>query len=495
MLIKRVGTVLIVSALVCGGISCGKNDTESESPVQNMYVQTSVAETEPPVFADQDFGGSNVVFLTYNEHASSYVDSYIIGDLENGDIISKAVNERNTDTENKFNVNILTDPVYSPKNEAINRLHAGQCDFDVIYEWGTESSALALDGLLYNFSELNGVDLNRSYWVPTAKNDLEISGKTYIAASFISLNSLNYADMLYFNKSMYKDIGYTDSLYDSVFSGMWTTDKLVEIAVSATKDVDGDGEMMAADRYGFWGSVDDCLTGLAESAGVQNTVKNSNGSYSLDVYNKKIIDIYTSYANVLQEQDHFITYEDIWQERPDLTDFPNRKVGARFMGFGKGNVMFMPGTLSMVREFENMSDDFGILPYPLYDAEQRNYCHFIDCNAPMISIPGECDNIDNIGLILEYMSYSSEQKLLPAFLKDVTESAKTSGDDNARVIGIIKNSLRYEWTELYNLEVASAIKNKMMASGSFKSVYERLYSKAVSEINGCIDTLTFLGME
>lgn len=495
MLYKRAGAVLVAAALLQCGVSCEEKSDTPETTEQNMYVQTSQIMTEPPVFGEKDFDGASVTFIVYNEHISDYVDNYICADAESGDRISQAVSKRNNDTESKFNVNIETDSVYSPKNEAISRIQSGQCDFDVIYELGTELSTLALDGLLYDFNHLDGVDLDRSYWIPTAKDDLTVGGKSYIATNYITMNSIDYADMLFFNKTMYGELGYSDSLYDSVLTGTWNIDRLVNIAISATSDIDGDGEMMSNDRYGFWGSVDECITGFTKSAGVQNTVKNTDGSYSLDVYNEKIVNIYTAYADTLKSKDNFITYEDIWQEGPDLSAFSSRAEGGRFIGFGEGHVLFMPGTLRMAKEFKNMKDDYGILPNPLYDSQQRNYCHFINCDSPMFAIPKDGADNNIIGTVLEYMAYSSEQNLLPAYIEGIKKSETADNTDDEKMIGIIKNSLRYEWTELYNLQVTSIIKERMISTGSFKSVYNRLCSKAKAEINGCIDTLSFIGVE
>lgn len=495
MFFKRIGLVIIAGALIQSGVSCSKGNGQEEVTIQNTNVQTTAAKEDPPVFREKDLGGRDITFMIYNEHAVNYVDSYIWADSAEGGVIAEAVSKRNRETENMYNVNITVDTVYSPKNEATGRIQSGQCDFDVIYEWGTNASTLALDGLLYDFKDLKSVDTGRGYWVPSTHGDLTVGGKMFIATNYITMNSIDYAEMLYFNKTMYEKLGYTESLYDCVTNGTWTTDKLVDIAVSATNDVDGDGEMTSADRYAFWGSRDDSLVDLARSAGAQNTVKNTDGSYSLDVYNQKIVDIYTKYADKLSGKENFITYEDIWQEQPNLSDFSSRSEGARFLGFGEGHIMFMSGTLSLTREFEDMTDDYGILPNPVYDADQPGYCHFIDSNAPMLSVPKDGVDVDITGLVLEYMAYSSEKHLLPAYTKLTTESKKTVDVSDAKMLEFIKCSLRYEWTELYNLQVTNTILGRMMDSGSFKSVYNRLYSKSMAEINGCVNTLSFIGIE
>lgn len=491
---RIIAVAVAIAIIVCVIVSCS-SDKDGEADVTTT-LQITEAVTEPPTFKEKDLGGDEITFLTYNEHATKYVDSYITPDTETGDVISEAVSARNAEVENKFNVKIVSDTVYSPKNEAISRIHSGQCDFDVIYEWGTVLSTLALDGQLCNLEDVSTVHLDRNYWVPEARDDLTVGGKMYIATNYVTMNSIDWASMIYFNKSMYTELGNTDSLYDHVLYGTWTFDKYVDAAISAIAEINGDGNMTALDdRFGIWGDSVDCISGLVRSSGLQNTVKNDDGSYSLDVYNEKAVDIYTDFADMLEKQNAFVTYEDVWQEQPDLTDFASRAEGGRYVGFGEEHVLFMPGTLSIAHEFTDMEDDFGILPNPRYSAEQEDFYHFVDCNAPMFALPADGENTNNTGLVLEYMAYESEQELLPVYAKLVTESKKNPDPMDKVMFEIIKNSVRYDWTELYELEVTNTILDKMIVSGSFKSVYSRLYSKAKAEIDGCIDTLSFIGIE
>lgn len=493
MLYRRIAMLMIVIVLIQLPVSC--KEAEKMDPPEDTGINISETVTVPPVFKEKDLGGDDFVFLTYNEISSSYNNEYITGDSSKGEILSEAVDKRNGDVSKMFNIIIDTDEVYSPENEASNRLRSGQCDFDVIYENGTKLSSLALDGFLTNFDGLTSVDLSRSYWVPSAKNDLTVGGKMYIATNYITMNSIEYADILLFNNSLYKKLGYGESLYDSVRIGTWTIDKYVDIAVSAVSDLDGDDIMTAADRYGIWGDAADTLSSMYCFSGGTNTIGFGDGSYRLNIYNEKAVSIYTKYVEKLNSGDIFVTYDDIWSEQPDLTRFATRAEGARFLGFGEGHVLFMPATVGTMREFADMKDDFGVLPNPRYDTGQSSFNHSVSSDAPMFAIPDASADPGTVGLILEYMAYRSEILLLPEYINDILSSSGIDNSKNREMLDIIRNSVRYEWTELYELEVTNTIMNKMMVSGSFNSVYNRLGSKAKAEINGCVDTLAFIGLE
>ena len=493
MLYRRIamflGAVLFANILV----SCATEKEEPPVVETGYYIGDAFA--EPPVFKDKDFEGDDFTFLIYNRNVVPYTDKYVNCADSAGEIISDSVMRRNDETSRKYNVNIKFDEVYSPKYEAGSRIHAGQTDFDVIYESGVGLSSLALEGSLYNFNDVPNIDLERDYWVPSAKNDLNINGKTYIATNYITMNSLEWAGMIYFNNSIYKDLGYEDSMYDLVTSGTWTIDKYVEIALSAVNDINGDATMTASDRYGIWGSYSDFFESLARSSGIRNTVKNDDGSYSIGVYNQRLISIYTSFHEKLDNNDVYITYEDIWREGPNLTDYTTRAEGARFLGFGQSHVLFMPGTLSLSMEFKDMKDEFGILPNPRYNTAQKEFYHFTDCDSPMFALPAGDDDKSNAGTILEYMAYLSAQTVLPEYEKNVTEACSASDSMDGLMFDIIKNSIRYEWTEMYELEVTNSLVRKMMSTGNFNSVFNKLQSKAKQEIDGIVDTFAFIGLK
>lgn len=491
-----VGAVLAVTTAVGVIVSCREPENETVSSASNMErYGTTASVNVPPTFREDDLGGRDFTFLIYSQHSTSYADNYIWTDSSDGDSISSAIDKRNNEVEDKYNVKLGVDRVYSPRGEAVVRMHAGQNDFDVIYECGTKISSMALEGMLYDFRALKYVDLNRSYWVPSSLSDLTVSGKMYMASSYITMNSLDWASVLYFNKDIYAELGCTEELYDTVNAHEWTFDKYAELAISAYSDVNGDGSMTSSDRYGILGDVSSCLTELVQSAGVYNTVKNDDGSYSLNVYTESAINIYTTLHDKLKESNTLISYKDILNEKPDMTGYASRDAGVRFIGFGEGHTLFMSGVLNYADEFGETEGSYGILPNPLYSTEQASYCHFVDADSPMLSIPAEGSDRDTVGMILEYMTYVSEKYLLPEYYEKAVITNGTPDSGDIQMLDIIRNSVKYEWTEIYNLQVTNSIVKRMMSAGSFKSVYNRFHSKAKAEIDGCINTLAFIGLK
>ena len=442
----------------------------------------------PPDFESMDLGGGEFAFLVCDEATEKYNDLYIWSDGVSGGSVDKAVADRNRDAESKFNIKIRTKKVHSPRVEVARAIQSGQVDFDVVYERGTQAAVLALSGYLSDIAELPCVDLGRSYWVPTATGNLSIAGKTYVATNYITMDSLGWTECIFYNKTMYDSLGLSESLYDVVKDNKWNIDKYLDLAAIATDDLDGNGIMTSADRFGIWGDVNECLVALSKSSGVTNTQNDSTG-FSLGMYNQTVVDVYTRFEELISGSS-FIGYDEIWNEYPNLTAFPTRYEAARNIAFGGGHVLFMQGYLNMTDEFGSMRDDYGILPNPLNNPEQQEYYHYIDVTAPVFAVPVDSDYHDNTGIILEYMAYKSEESVMPAFFSETVGSNKAYDERDIEIFGIIKNSTRYEWTELYGLDITSSILEKMMTSGSFTSVYNRMSKKAIDEINEVYNILS-----
>jgi len=486
-MISALVTAFVIMILLC---ACA----EKEEPlIPDGSVPVGSSPSAPPVFDTLDMKGEDFVFLTYNDRITDYSDNYIWSDNTEGGAVELAVIKRNGEVGREFNVIVRADEVESPKNEAMARIKAGQYDFDVIYEWGTRASIMALDGHLLDFYELSGIDLTKTYWAPETTDDLTVDGKMYLATNYVTMNSIGWAECVFFNKNVYEELGYTNSLYDMVKAKKWTFDKYISIALESDTDLDADGRITCHDRFGIFGNSTGLLMRFARSSGVHNTVKNEDGSYSLAMYSPTVIDIFSTYSKALaaEGENVFVDYANVWSSDIYLvgySGFISKYKSTRAYIFGDGHVMFLNGNIDMTHEFDEMKDEYGILPNPLFSQSQDQYYHFIDANAPMFSIPAGSDSLDTTGIILEYLAYKSEEHLLPAFYDEYVDRGRNSSTD-LEMVNIIKATVNYEWTSLYSLTVTDSILTKMMTSGSFSTVFERIHTRAEAEIRGCLESL------
>lgn len=487
---NRFGIILAAAAVLQCFASCGSSSIASGENVLAAVPGAKVSESE---FAEKNFEKDEFKFLIYDDSATDYIDDYIWLESSNGDVIGDAVIERNRNVQKRYNVTVTADRVESPRAEALARMNSGQCDFDVIYEWGTRLASLALDGMLYDFLQLDEPDYTQSYWLPEAVSDLTVAGKMFVTTNYITMNSFGWADLILYNRELESSLDLSDSVYELVRDGKWTFDAYVSRAIAAKEDLDNDGIMSTADRFGIWDDVSGCLQTFVTSAGITSTEKQSDGSYKLGMYNETMIDIYSRYKKQLDSSDTFISYSNVWNEKIDLSDYKSRLIGARHVMFAKDHVLFMPATLEIMREFNCMGDDCAIAPNPKYNESQERYYHFVDCKAPMMALPAQLRDADMTGTILEYMAYISEKRVLPAYYDDILAFHDETAEQNREMIDIVRNSVKYQWTSLYGLSRTNSISRKMLASGTFSTVYTKMYDAATAEIDKVMSTLYHLG--
>ena len=490
--------ILIISVLA----SCANNENDKQTIASVTDTVTNEVGEDVPVFAEEDYGGREFVILTYDDNATDFIDHYIDSEEHTGEPMNDAVFDRNQMVEEKYNVQIVQRKCSAgPGITASRAAKSGTVDFDLIYEWGIRLVPYATEGMFYDFNQLDYPDLSRSYWAPSAQDDLTIADKMLISTCDISMNRIGWAYFLFFNRSIVEDLNMTLP-YDYVDQNNWNLDTFLGMVIGSEQD-DGDTIWTNNDQYGYLGDSSDAITWFASCAGILGTVKNEDGSYTLDVLNDKLISIYNNYNDKMATSEAFSTLTiGQWLDGHDATlKFESPYKNMRFASFGEGHVLFAKFSMDMTSELIDMEDDYGVVPAPKYDSTQQDYFHVIDSCAPMFSIPKQAADLDMVGVIMEYMAYESEQRLLPAFYEQTIKTKRMTdmeGRDEA-MLDLIRDSVHYSWTSLYYLAMednqgepwdpCGSMLSGMLSSGNFSSIAKMYSSAAQYQIDKLYDTI------
>ncbi len=477
---------MIISALLAliffvpgtGSIVGDEEDSEIQTPVYG----DSSDESE---FVEDDFNGDEFKFLHYGSTAMDYYDEYIWSESFDGGVIGDAVMERNQLVEDKYNV-VITAEECGPMGEATKRMQAGQCDFEVIYEWGSRLKSAALDGMLYDLNDLD-INLENSWWVPSANENLNVADRLFIFTNMVTMNSISWADMYYFNKNICDELNY-EYPYEYVNNNTWTYDVVLEMCLGAEEDLNGDGKMGVEDQFGGI-SGDTIIGGVCDAPLVD---ENADGSYTVVPYTEEMVAAYNQYVNKASGLTSF-TYVDVWDAGIDMSNFDSRFAAARFYLFGEDHQLFLPGSLDMTKEFVNMKSDYGIVPCPVKDSGDEFSCG-IDYTAPMFSMPIQLEDPEMAATVFDYMAYESENLLLPAFYETTIKTMRTEDVRDYEMLDIIVDSVEYNWTDLYMWDSElGMMRSEMFNEGNFASTAKRYKAKCQAEVDGIIETLTSLG--
>ncbi len=432
-------------------------------------------------FPDADYEEEDFKFLWYGPEGD-YADAYIWSDGISGDAIGDAVAERNRLVEERYNVTVSAEEC-GPMGEAVTRMQAGQVDFDVIYEWGTRSVSTALDGMLYDFQDLPNIDLEASYWVPGAVDDLTVCDNMFIATNYITMNSFSWGGMLYFNKQLMDKMNYTYP-YDYVETNTWLMDVYLQMITDSEEDVNGDGKMDIEDQYGAFSSGHEEVIYY-----LPHVEDNGNGTYTAIGYTEGLVARYNDYKRKIDNASS-ISYEDVWNQ-VDQTIAETSHMAVRFAVFGENHSLFLGGTIDISKELTNMQADYGVVPYPKMESNDE-YRTSIDTNAPMFTLPGALEDPEMTGMILEYMAYESEENLLPAYYDTTIKTKRMQDTRDYDMLDIIRTSAHYDGMLLYMYGIPDSgfgYRESMLSSGNFASVWARYSKKAQASLDSLVEKM------
>ncbi len=410
-------------------------------------------------FVEADYDQEDFTFL-YIKHSDIGKDYYggdfIYAETYTGDTISDAVYARNLAVEGKYNVKIQQDlEIYrDPASLIQQKIMAGEFDHDVIYGWAYKLGACIPENFFADFNELSNTDFTKEYWSPSATEDLTINDRLYLCINDISMNKLEWASLLFYNKNMAEDYNINTefgSFYDLVRDGKWTNDVFLKMIQSVSNDLNGDGIIGKDDVYGV-------LTGSADGSwavscsDIPLTKKNDDGSYSLAFYNEKLLGIIDQVYPVFSNNKYVKDYADIWNEGgiDGNGGYTDQWEYARSF-FSTDHALFCTGSAYITSEFRNMTSSYGIIPFPKYDEKQENYYAGVDSLASIFALPATVRNdvstasMERTGTILEYMAYKSNELLLPDYYDTLLKGQRMDSEEDSEMLDIIRESIRYQF--------------------------------------------------
>ena len=180
--------------------------------------------------------------------------------------------------------------------------------------------------------------------------------------------------------------------------------------------------------------------------------------------------------------------DEIWKDA-DLSGFNDQWEYSRSF-FATDHALFLDGCAFLTSEFRDMESEYGILPYPKYDENQKDYIHTISSLSSMFALPStyrtdiSTASPERTGMILEYMAYKSNEVVLPQYYDTLMKGQRLNSEDDQRMLDIIRTSGRYEFCSVMGFEeimdnFSAMMKNPQSAS----STYTRLATKLQKQLD------------
>jgi hypothetical protein len=454
-------------------------------------VTEETTESDEPELPEVDLNGKEYQFLV-RFGSFDYNELWVYVEDMNGEVVNDAVFERNRAVEEKFNIKITALYKEDPDTYATKTVFAGDDSYFAVWD-AKNSLANGIQKHVYlDISNLPYADFSAPYWDKNAVEQLSVVNKLYMMPSDISMNNLAAPRYLYFNKRILENYG-LKSPYEYVEDDKWTLNNFLPMVAAVSSDLDGDGKMTREDEFGMLRedySANGNILYFLVGCGVRATANDEDGIPQVSFFNEKTQTIIDKVAAVLKDESCAIEYNDCAQGA-DTSDFAHLYDYCRSL-FAAGHFLFVQNGCYETVQFNDMEDDYGIVPNPKYDENQTEYYHRTDPFNTQMAIPMTNVDLENTGMILEWMSWKSHHTVLPAYYETTIKLKRQRDETAIKMLDIIKGSMYYEISDIFGLGVSDVLWNSYR-TGDLASTYAKSEKSMQKKIDKLVESLTEAG--
>ncbi len=471
--------------------SCGDSGKAAENTPDSSTA--SAAETEAVTvderapYADiapavEDFGGYDFRIFV---HESTKYDA----EEETGEIVNDAIFRRNQAVEDRYNITVSTVSGFGHDEDrklAMQNIQAGDDFADVMGLFLINSSITsAREGALLDWNNFEEINISAPWWDERI-TDLAVYGKQYVLAGDIATADDLRQMVVTYNKAIWNEMDYEDA-YTMVWDGKWTLDKMYSLSKDVSKDLDGDGKMTVADRFGMLSETKAAWYLFLGSG--QKSIIYDNGTYLSNLSDEKNFDVMNRVIEIMSDMQNVCVIND-GKHNSELTTGGVWEEASKI--FAEGRTLFHTETFSGTEHLRNMGQDYGVLPIPKWTEEQEEYYCMTNDDICALSLPTTVSDPNRAALITEALAYESMFVLQPTFY-EVYLSEKLLRDEQSRqMMDLVLSSKFYDMDFCFGGITGMSGSMEDMASSKQNKLSSRIASLekgAQKKIDKILDSL------
>lgn len=482
---KKIFIFALCAVLCMMLVSCGGD------PV-NTTEDTTVT-TEPVSGADTpDLPDASTLSLAGDFHflvSGNWAWNDWEADGTDGSTVDNAIYRRNRYLADNYGVEITNKDIvaYSSamgSGQGFTELYmnymSGVNTYDAAMIGTYDVANLAYNGVLCDLNQVPHIDLTKDYWDQRANADLSVGGRMYYTTGDISLSDNRSTHALIFNKEMIKMYGLDDP-YQLVRDNEWTLEKFASMVKSIGEDMNMDGVYNKEDCMGLLSAVDNNIAILA-AAGEKIATLNKDGDMELTLYSERVVNLYDEYMALINDHTHVFN----WQMDYQTGTYGNVATTAELADMLNSNrALFYFHMLFIMDDLRDLETDFGILPYPKYEATQESYGHLVSAwHSQFYCVPQNVNDLERTGYITELLAYQGKQLLTPAYYEKTLVGQYTRDEESTEMLDLIFATRTYDVGYYYALGNYKDLIGKMPINRmSLTTIYDTYYSVATSKMD------------
>ena len=491
-LFKKVLCGLLAALLLLSACACGMGtevETKDEGNGNASSDAVSGEESKESLdIPDTRYDGEELIFLTRDESEWSSKSIYAEKEqfTEKDYPLSEAVYTRNDMVLQNYGVTIkeYKEQTGNVPNKVQIEVNAPTGDFHAVVTNVSNSAGFSNNALVWNLNsdETASLDFSKSWWDSQMFDGFAINDMVFFATGDMLTLDNDATFVMMFNKTMAKEAKIPD-LYSMVSNYEWTFDKLAQY-VQLVNDGDGVNEYDEG-TCGF-AITNDVFYSMFYAGGLTVAVKEDDGTikFGLNVERGQNV---ADAAKLIFAKDYVVNINDVYES----TGVAVSEIGQTV--FGDNHSLFIGEVLQCVERFRGYDVDFGVIPYPMYDAAQGQYYHMMHMTGSVVSIPRSVSkDIDMVASMIEAMAYYSVDTVTKQYYEINLTTKNVKDEQSGPMIDLILASrvcdlaYYYSWGNAVGTLVSALDPDngKSMASSakSLERAVNRQIDKTVAKI-------------
>ncbi len=464
---------MLIPLIACSGGNDDKPSKDTGSKVTTAEKDSAAIQYEEDDLPDLDFEGQTVTVLMGE-------NSILEGDFSVEELTSNPINDsiynREMFVEDRLGVEIEAFYPDDFATEVNKQINAQEDTYQIYGQITFRFAELVFDGTLIDLYSVEHLDLEKPWWSQTFADSAETCGELLMATGSITTSLVRSLFAVYYNKNIALD--YVEStpelsdLYGLVNSGKWTFDKFIELGEGLYRDLNGNSEEDLEDFYGIGIKANLQIDPIFSSFDISALNRTDDGWFEFNENGEKLI------SAMEMMHDALYNTKGCFSDNYDSNEtwIADDKYDEMFAG---GTILFNVNRLysAECEALRNMTDDYGVLPYPKYDEAQKEYYSHAHDQYISFGIPSTNQNPDVSGAVLEALASYSYRETEPIYLDMVLKGRYMSDPQSRKMIDIVVDGFKVDPAWIFITTISDSCTGDvrdMLAEGetNYASFYE-----------------------
>lgn len=449
---KRLLCLLLTACLVFPIAACGTGEDETNSDTPGT-ADVSEASTEDMSFRDElpalDFGDAVINALTTTKTG---VGDELACEKTNGELINDAVYTRNCTIEDRLHVRLnmvaenevgINGSIDYYVGDTIHKLvTTGDNEYQFFAIPSYVGMQNAIKGDYRDLFTLDYLDLDKSYWADGYNEMASWGGDhQFLASGSAALSLFRYMYVTLYSKELLME-QQIDDPYEKALNGEWTIDFQNQITSGVYKDLNGDGKEDAKDFYGFVSgshTSGDCYWIGGDAHVLQ---KDEDGLFYYDPDVERLVNVMDSVLNLYYTPGSYIY--GVAEDGSHNTEV--------IEAFDEGRAMMVTCMIGKIEtNLREYAGDYGILPMPKYDINQKNYRTCVQDQVSGFGVPVTVpeDDLAMLGAVLECLGSESYKTVVDAYYDTALSYKYLNNAESVVMLDLTYRSVAFEIAQIY----------------------------------------------